>query len=132
MTDKKPEIGAIEWRDLTVDDATSVKDFYKQVVGWESSDVSMGDDENGKYEDYCMNLPGSGETVAGVCHAKGCNAGIPPQWLMYVRVANVAESIAHCQTLGGKVMYGPKEMGKDEFCVIEDPAGAVLGLMSEK
>jgi len=28
-------------------------------------------------------------------------------------------------------LYGPKGMGDDEFCVVQDPAGAVIGLISE-
>ena len=90
---------------------------------------------NGPYEDYCMNLPcnGSdelGETVAGVCHARGFNEGLPARWLMYVRVASLSESIENCESSGGKIIFGPKEMGKDEFCVIQDPAGAVLALIA--
>lgn len=129
MSEKKPVIGAIEWRDLTVDSASEVKDFYQQVVGWKSSGVPMG---NGAYEDYNINLPESGETIAGVCHAKGFNEGLPAQWLMYVRVESVLNSIVECEKMGGKVLWGPKEMGSDLFCVIQDPAGAVLGLVASK
>jgi len=126
MEQSEKQIGAIEWRDLTVDNAESLKGFYESVVGWKSGAVSMGD-----YQDYTMDLPGSGETVAGVCHARGCNAGLPPQWLMYVRVKSVHDSIAASEKLGGKLLYGPKGMGDDEFCVVQDPAGAVIGLISE-
>ena len=56
-------IGAIEWRDLSVNDANQVSDFYASVVGWEKQPVSMGD-----YDDFNMNLASSGETIAGVCH----------------------------------------------------------------
>jgi len=83
MTDSSSAIGAIEWRDLTVKDATAISDFYTNVVGWDKQAVSMGE-----YDDYNMNAPGSGRTVAGICHARGDNASLPPQWLMYVRVEN--------------------------------------------
>lgn len=125
MAQSEKIIGAIEWRDLTVDNADELKTFYEQVVGWKSRAVSMGD-----YDDFTMNLPGSGETVAGVCHARGCNASLPPQWLMYVRVADIQQSLSQCERLGGKLLYGPKSMGDDDFCVVQDPAGAVVGLIS--
>lgn len=125
MSDKT--IGAIEWHDLTVDDASTVRDFYKSVVGWQTSKASMGD-----YDDYNIQLPDSGETVAGVCHARGFNEKMPPQWMIYVRVASVEESAAETVRLGGKVIDGPKAMGSDDFCVIQDPAGAVLGLVSSR
>jgi predicted enzyme related to lactoylglutathione lyase len=127
-TEQKPQsnLGKIEWLDLTVDNATRVKDFYAKVVGWSTEDVSMG-----SYDDFNMNLPGTNTTVAGVCHARGSNANIPAQWLVYVRVANVAESAAACKARGGKVIEGPRRMGSNNFVVIEDPAGAVMALISD-
>ena len=124
--ESKPTIGAIEWRDLTVENAGEVKDFYSKVVGWDSSGVSMGE-----YEDYCVNLPGTSETVAGICHARGENKNIPAQWLMYVRVESVADSIEQCIKLGGEVIEGPRKLSGSDFCIIKDPAGAVLALMSD-
>lgn len=117
--------GKIEWMDLTVDDATRVKNFYCKVVGWDSTEHDMG-----TYSDYNINLPGTDTTVAGVCHARGGNSNIPSQWLIYVRVDSVAESAEQCKKLGGKVVDGPRRMGGADFCVIEDPAGAVMALMS--
>jgi len=63
---EKPEIGDVTWRDLTVPDAEGLRDFYADVVGWTHEPLSMGD-----YDDFCMNTPGSGKTVAGICHAWG-------------------------------------------------------------
>jgi hypothetical protein len=80
-------VGAIEWCDLTVSDAENVKDFYCSVVGWDSSAASMGE-----YDDFSINLPKTGDTVAGICHARGDNSDMPAQWLVYVRVRDVTES----------------------------------------
>ena len=120
-----PYIGKIEWLDLTVDEASRTKDFYCSVVGWSSSEQDMG-----SYSDYNVNLPGTTNTVAGICHARGASVNLPAQWLMYVRVADVSQSIERCEKLGGKLVDGPKRLGNQRFCVIEDPAGAVLGLLS--
>ncbi|MGB5592037.1 MAG: VOC family protein [Gammaproteobacteria bacterium] len=119
------KIGAIEWRDLTVADAEQVRDFYCSVVGWNTSAVSMGE-----YDDFNITRPEDGETVAGICHARGGNSELPAQWLMYVRVSDASESAAKCRKLGGAVLVGPKPMGASQFCVIQDPAGAVLALIS--
>lgn len=123
----EPRLGKIEWLDLTVPDAYRVRDFYKAVVGWKSSEVDMG-----AYSDYNMNLPETGDTIAGVCHARGPNANLPSQWLVYVRVASVQESAETCLQKGGKVLDGPKRMGNSDFCVIQDPAGAVMALLSDR
>lgn len=121
-----PSIGRIEWMDLSVVDASRVKDFYCAVVGWDSSEVDMG-----SYSDFNINLPGTHNTVAGLCHARGNNENLPSQWLIYVRVENVKESVTKCEKLGGKVLSGPRRMAGCNFCVIQDPAGAVLALMSD-
>ena len=123
-TPEQPRIGSIVWQDLTVSNAPEVRDFYCQVVGWTYTDHDMEE-----YNDFNINLPGTAETVAGICHARGTNANIPPQWLVYISVADVAESARRCEELGGKVIDGPRTMGGATFCVIQDPAGAVAALI---
>ena len=119
-----PQIGSIAWTDLTVENAEEVSNFYKDVVGWSPEPVRMGD-----YNDFNMNRPGDGEATVGICHARGANANIPPQWLIYLTVENVEKSSKRCVELGGKIIDGPRSMGKDQFCVIQDPAGAVAALI---
>lgn len=119
-----PEIGEIAWRDLTVPNAGELRDFYSKVVGWESSEQSMGN-----YSDYNMIAPRTGEVVAGICHARGSNAKVPPQWLIYISVEDVETSAERCVELGGQVLDGPRAMGGQTFCVIQDPAGAVAALI---
>jgi predicted enzyme related to lactoylglutathione lyase len=116
-------VGSIAWTDLTVPNATEVRDFYARVVGWKSTDHAMGD-----YADYNILRP-DGECVAGICHARGSNANVPPQWLIYVIVESVEASAAACREHGGEVLDGPRPMGGKAFCVIKDPAGAVMALM---
>ena len=83
----------------------------------------------GDYADFV--LSGEGGAAAGLCHARGANAGMPPQWLLYVRVADVDASAARCQELGGRVLDGPRSMGGHRFCAVQDPAGACLGLIAD-
>ena len=114
--------GQVTWNDLTVSDAESVCEFYESVVGWTSSPVAMGD-----YSDYSM-IDAAGNVIAGVCHAKGENANIPPVWLMYVTIENLDERVAKCKTSGGTVVDGPRSAGGGRIAVIKDPAGAILAL----
>lgn len=116
--------GTIGWLDLTVDDAPGVKQFYEQVVGWTSSGVDMGD-----YEDFSMTPPGAEGPVAGVCHARGSNAGIPPYWMVYLMVEDLDRSLEAVTSGGGSVVSGPRSAGSSgRYCIIRDPAGAVVGL----
>lgn len=114
--------GQISWSDLTVADAESVRSFYESVVGWRSSPVEMG-----QYSDYSM-IDSDGNVVAGVCHARGENARLPPVWLMYVTVDDLDLSVARCRESGGDVIDGPRSAGRARIAVIQDPAGAVLAL----
>lgn len=122
MNDKKV-VGSIEWRDLTVVNAEAVSDFYTQVVGWQRKPISMGE-----YDDFTMD--NNQGTIVGICHAKGDNADLPPQWLMYVRVENAERSAQKTVEMGGAILKGPTEYGGDTYYVIRDPAGAVLSIHS--
>jgi len=118
-------VGAIVWQDLTVENAEQVRDFYKAVVGWGSQGEDMGG-----YEDFHMITPSTNQSVAGICHARGENANVPPQWLVYINVADVDSSAARCRDLGGHILDGPRMMGGGKFCVIRDPAGAICALFA--
>jgi predicted enzyme related to lactoylglutathione lyase len=120
--------GQIRWVDLTVKDAGAVREFYEAVVGWKSAPVSMGE-----YFDWNMLAEGSEDPVAGVCHARGSNKGLPPAWLIYITVADLGASISECRDRGGEVVYGPKNFGPEgKWCVIRDPAGAFAALFEGK
>jgi len=116
-------IGKIGWIDMTVDDATGLRDFYKEVVGWKVEDTNMGD-----YSDYTMMSPADGAAIAGVCHARGSNSELPGGWLIYITVADVAASAAACVANGGKLLVEPRGLAGGSFCVIEDPSGATSAL----
>ena len=120
--DQRP--GRIGWQDLTVDNAEVVRDFYSEVVGWQTVPLDMGG-----YDDYVMLSPDGEAGVAGVCHARGVNANIPPQWLVYINVEDLDASVKSVLALGGEIVDGPREMGEGRFCVIRDLAGAVCGLI---
>lgn len=115
--------GSIAWTDLTIDDAEPIRDFYQQVVGWKAEEVSMGD-----YADYTMVPPHGGPGVAGVCHARGSNANLPPVWLVYVYVEDLDASLAACRDGGGSIVDGPRPLAGGRFAVIKDPAGAMLAI----
>ncbi len=116
-------VGKVGWIDITVDDASGLRDFYGKVVGWRSEHVSMGD-----YDDFSMAMPGTGEAVTGICHARGENTDLPSGWLIYIVVADIEESIAACEAGGGRLVLAPRGLAGGRFCVIEAPSGATAGL----
>jgi predicted enzyme related to lactoylglutathione lyase len=122
-----PPIGSVGWVDLTVPDAPRLRDFYGAVVGWTPSEIDMGG-----YADYSM-MRADGEPAAGVCHARGVNAGLPPVWLVYFSVQDLDASLAEVGARGGTVVQAAKDMGAyGRYAVICDPAGAVCALIAAK
>lgn len=121
------KFGKIIWQDLTVDNARHIKDFYCEVVGWIFSNVDQGG-----YNDFNITNPNDDDkVVAGICHKKGEISDFPCQWLNYVTVESLDNSLEKCKSLGGKIIEGPKLMGKAKLAIIQDPAGAYLALMEE-
>jgi len=121
---KRP--GEVLWIDLTVPEAERVRDFYREVVGFEVGGVDMGG-----YEDFELSPPG-GRPVAGVCHARAGNAGLPAQWLVYFAVDDLDASLERTREGGGEVIAGPKRMpGHGRYAVVRDPSGAVAALFEQ-
>lgn len=113
--------GRIGWIDLTVPAADAARDFYAAVVGWTAEPLSMGE-----YDDYVMRPAGGGDPVAGICHARGVNAGQPAQWMIYITVDDMQAALDRVKAHGGEVLRAPGE--KQPMAVIRDPAGAVCAL----
>lgn len=121
-------VGHIAWIDLTVSDASEARDFYRQVVDWSVEDVEMAH-AGATYADYGMSAD-DGTTVAGVCHARGVNADLPPVWLVYLPVGDLAESVRRVEEEGGKIVKATRGNDGEYTCaVIEDPVGAHLALV---
>ena len=123
MGGNEQAVGGVAWLDLTVPDAESLRDFYAGVTGWTPSAVAMEG-----YDDYTLN-DASGEAVAGVCHARGPNAALPPVWIPYFRVEDIERAAAACVELGGELLRPlsePSDYGRT--CFIRDPAGVVAAL----
>jgi len=118
--------GSIAWTDLTVPNADEVRDFYAAVAGWTVMPVKMEG-----YQDYCMVPAGAEAPVAGVCHARGPNAHLPAQWLIYITVADLRTSLDACLAKGGRIVAPEREMGGGKMAVVQDPAGAVAALFQQ-
>lgn len=123
--ENKNLIGKIGWVDLTVDNAEEIKNFYSDVIGWQSSPHNMGD-----YHDFDISSE-DGEVITGICHARGSNKNIPPQWVIYINVASVIDSTNKCLANGGEIIDGPRLMGDQQFCLLRDPVGAIFAIMEE-
>lgn len=118
MADQFREQGAFSWFELTSEDPPAAQAFYARLFGW-----SM-EPWNGA-GDYTLIKVG-GKEVGGMVpfrpgHPKPCG------WGVYVTVADVDQTAAKAEELGGKVLVAPTDIPRvGRFCLLQDPQGAVI------
>jgi uncharacterized protein len=110
-------VGRIGWLDLTVPDADATRDFYQAVIGWSFKSIDMDG-----YAYYVM-VDAQGNATAGICHACGPNAGLPPVWLLYLPVGDFVESRRRAAAEGGELVH-VVDGETHRYAVVRDPVGA--------
>ncbi|MCV2885163.1 VOC family protein [Aestuariibacter sp. AA17] len=124
MSQYKP--GEMGWLDLTVDDATTLKSFYQNVLNWHATPVKMGD-----YADYSMSVDRESDPVSGICYKRGENADMPSVWMPYFIVEDLDAAIDKVTQQGGEIVSKIKGFGSSRYVVIKDPAGAVCSIYQQ-
>jgi predicted enzyme related to lactoylglutathione lyase len=118
-------VGEISWHELTTTDHAKAYDFYQKLFGWEKTSA-MDMWEMGEYQMY-----GRGEETLGGMWTKPADLPMPPNWLYYIRVANVDDAAERIKTLGGQVLNGPMDVpGGDRIAQCMDPQGAAFAVHS--
>jgi predicted enzyme related to lactoylglutathione lyase len=49
---------------------------------------------------------------------------VPTTWVPYIRVASVADTVAHASAAGARIMMQPTQMHGTTMAIIVDPTGA--------
>lgn len=105
-------------------DAASAAAFYQDLGGYEV--VPRG--RLGQAPHFLF--VAGGYARASVAEIPAERIGLRPEWLYFVRVKNVAESLARVRDLGGRILVEPRADVLDgRLAVITDPSGAPLGIM---
>jgi predicted enzyme related to lactoylglutathione lyase len=136
-----PAHGAFCWNELSTTDLDAAVSFYKGLLGWE---IKEGTAPGGgmRYNEIVVGgrhvggMYSMSEMCGGENAAEGEGAQqheMPPHWRSYVAVDDVDASAAKTVELGGKVCVPPMDIPSvGRFCVISDPAGAVISLITLK
>jgi len=130
-----PAQGAFCWNELATTDLDGAVSFYKALLGWE---IQEGSAPGGgmKYNEIIV----GGRHVGGMYSTRemGGEGGdaphqMPPHWRIYVAVDDVDARAAKAKEIGGKVCVEPMDIPNvGRFCVISDPAGAIISLITLK
>jgi len=112
------------WIQLLSRDARKAAEFYRAVAGYEIIENTATNQQS----DYVLTSKGYARaTVRTIPPAK---EQVQPNWLPFVRVKNVGESVAQAKQLGGKALIEPKpELFGGKVAVVADPTGAAIGLL---
>ena len=117
--------GTFCWFELATTDQSAAKLFYESLFGWASDDSPMAPGEV-----YTMfKLGGRDVGAAYTMRAEQRNAGVPPNWMVYVAVDDVDAVASRAAALGGTVMmpgFDVEDFGR--MAVIQDPTGAVFSV----
>lgn len=117
-----PGVGDLCWRELATGDIDRALDFYAALFGWtRGARHDMG--ELGPYQLFEQH----GQMAGGIYRA---GAEMPPAWTSYVRVADLAATLAKATAGGGATLVPPMAVpGGDTIAVCADPQGAVFALL---
>jgi predicted enzyme related to lactoylglutathione lyase len=120
-----PQHGSFCWNELSTRDAAGAKSFYAELFGWNYKESKDG-------MPYTEIGPAD-RPFGGIFQLPDEMANTPPFWMPYVAVDDVDASAAKVEELGGKIHKGPADIpGVGRFCIITDPTGAVLSMITIK
>jgi hypothetical protein len=121
-----PAAGTFVWNELSSTDVEAAKKFYSELLGWR---YKGGDVEGFAYTEF---IPAGEEKPVGGMFQMGEEfGGAASHWMSYVSVEDVDASARRAEELGGKVCVPPTDIPNvGRFCVINDPSGATLSLVT--
>ena len=124
MDEKLKKHGSISWSELMTSDPEAAKSFYGELFGWKFEDMPM---DNGTYTVVKAN----GDEIAGMMAFPPDSPPMPPSWGLYITVDNVDKSAEKATGLGAKVTVPPTDIPEvGRFCVLQDPQGAFISIIS--
>ena len=117
------------WYELMTIDKAKVARFYRAVGGW---DIPAKGNTMPDGTEYVQILRPDGGNLGGVLTLtqKMQDGGARPGWIPYFHVADVDESVAQAEAMGGKVQMPAFDIpGIGRLVMITDPQGAPTYLM---
>jgi uncharacterized protein len=119
------EVGTFGWAELNARGIEKAKAFYADVFGWTSTSSPMGEGQ-GDYTEFQLN----GESILGGLEMMPMvPAEVPSYWMVYFNVADLDAAYTLALELGATEMVSPTPMPGGHFAIVNDPQGAMFGLL---
>lgn len=118
--------GVFSWNELMTTDLDSAKQFYSALFGWTFVETTALDGGT-----YVVAMDGE-KMLGGMMLKPDCVPDhVKPCWDPYVTVDDVDASARLVVEIGGKVLHPPTDLsGVGRFCVVQDPQGVSLNLIT--
>ena len=114
--------GTFTWCECLTREPRSAARFYEDLFGWKTeTSRDLGTEYTVCHSD--------GTAIAGIMDMPDGLEGIPATWMTYLATQDCEATITRIQRAGGKLLNGPMEYGTGKFAVIQDPQGAVFGII---
>jgi predicted enzyme related to lactoylglutathione lyase len=119
-------INTVAWFEVATDDADGAQEFYGGLFGWafapDRGSASQGLDYR------LISYPGQDQPAGGLYNTGG---SIPRHAVFTVAVADVSQTCAQAEKLGGKVVTAVTEpQSGPAFAYLQDRSGNLFGIFT--
>jgi hypothetical protein len=121
----KPTHGTFCWNELMTRDKSGAGKFYSELLGWKAAESGMPG------MDYTLFKTGTEDAGGMMDMPTEVPKEVPSNWMSYIAVDNVDETVSKVTNLGGVILHGPQDIPEvGRFCTIQDPTGATVSLIT--
>ncbi len=123
--------GFIGWHELYANDHASDWAFYSALFPWKhTQSMDMGDGMG----DYFIfaHADDPDEQALGGMSDMAKQMKMPPNWLYYVNVDDLADAMVRVRDGGGKVLNGPMDVPGGRIAQCSDPQGAMFAMYEQE
>jgi predicted enzyme related to lactoylglutathione lyase len=113
------------WAEVNARGLERVLPFYEKVFGWKAKASQMPEGQP-PYTEFQVD----GESIAGAMEMNpAIPAEVPSYWTVYFTVDDVDRAFDRARDAGAQEMVAPQDFPGGRFAIIQDPQGAMFGLL---
>ncbi len=121
--------GTFSWADLISTDQAAAREFYANLMGWQTDDAPMSHDQTYTF----FTVAGHRVAAVGPMPQEMRDQGMPSVWANYVAVDDVDAMVDKVTEAGGTVVTAPFDILEDgRMMTLQDPTGATVSLWQAK
>jgi predicted enzyme related to lactoylglutathione lyase len=122
--DFQADLGDWVWIQLLSRDGQKAAEFYRKLADY----TVVENVQPNRLSDFVLTSKGYARATVRTLSKQ--HEQVKPNWLLFVRVNNVKESVARTRQLGGQVLVEPSmDYLQGKVAVVSDPTGAAVGLL---